>query len=209
MREPATPAALHDADGVSNRSRPASLLAMLAALLFAHAATANGPEVRDPDEFFFTPTFGDLAEEAALARDNDKLAMLLFFKSDSCQYCDYMLHKVLNRPEVQDWYRKHFVSIAVDIHGDVKLTDFDGITLPSKIFSDHRKVFVTPVMSFVDLAGNEIYRHLGMIRTPAEMLLLGEYIVERRYYDTEFRTFARERGFREQGVLATPGEESK
>ena len=96
MRKPAMSVALYDMDGVSKRTRSASLIAMLAALLFAHAATSSGPEMRDPDEFFFTPTFGDLPEEAALARGSDKLAMLLFFKSDSCQYCDYMLRKVLN-----------------------------------------------------------------------------------------------------------------
>ena len=60
-------------------------------------------------------------------------------------------------------------------YGDVELTDFDGITLPSKVFSDHRRIFFTPLSAFVDLDGNQMYRHLGMIRTADELLVLGEY----------------------------------
>ena len=190
-------------------SRPAPLLAALAALLFAHLALADAPEARDPDAHFFTLTFGDLREEAEHARAQGKLGMLLFFKADACPYCQHMLQKVLNRPAVQDWYNERFVSIAVDIHGDVELTDFDGITLPSKVFSDHRRVFLTPLIAFVDLDGNEIYRHLGMIRTPEEMLLLGEYIEGKHYFNMEYRTFAERRGIEEEAIRMTPGETTR
>lgn len=192
-----------------------SLWAALAVLLSAlpgnpAAAAGNGAEARDPRAHFFTPTFGDLREELELARDEDKLGLLLFFEAEACPYCQHMLRRVFNRPEVQDWYGERFVSIAVDIHGDVELTDFDGITLPSKVFSDHRRIFLTPVMSFINLEGTEIYRHLGMIETPEEFLLLGEYIEGEHYFDTEYRVFARSRGWTEQeGRLVTPAGQSE
>jgi thioredoxin-related protein len=190
-------------------NRPAPLFAALAIFLLVLAAPVPASESRDPDEYFFTQTFGDLPEEMAVAREEGKSGMLLFFMADACPYCRHMLEKVFTDPAVQDWYRERFVNIAVDIHGDVELTDFDGITLPSKVFSDHRKVFLTPVVSFIDLDGNEIYRHLGMIRTPEEMLLLGEYIEGRHYFDTEYRTFAQQQGMQGKDVLATPGEETE
>jgi thioredoxin-related protein len=187
----------------------APLYTALAVLPVACSGVAVASEPRDPDEHFFTQTFGDLREEAATARDQGKQGVLLFFEADACPYCQHMRHKVFSMPAVQDWYRERYLSIAIDIHGDVELTDFDGISLPSKVFSDHRKVFLTPVVSFIDLDGNEIYRHLGMIRTPDEMLLLGQYIEGQHYYDTEYRVFAKQQGVAEQGVLATPGEESE
>lgn len=193
--------------------RPASLLVALALLLSVPGITLAGAtvpeETRDPDEHFFTQTFGDLREEAATAREDGKQGMLLFFEADTCRYCQRMRRTVLADAAVQDWFARRFVSIAVDIHGDVELTDFDGITLPSKVFSDHRKVFATPVVSFVDLSGNEVYRHVGMLKTPQEMLLLGKYIEGKHYYDTEYRVFARQQGLRDEGVLATPGEETQ
>jgi thioredoxin-related protein len=188
---------------------PAPLLAALAVLLFALCPWAMASEARDPDAYFFTQTFGDLREEAEVARDEGKLGLLLFYQADSCPYCQKMLREVFSKPVVQDWYGKRFTSIAVDIHGDVELTDFDGISLPSKVFSEHRQVFLTPVIAFLDFKGNEMYRHLGMVRSPAEMLLLGEYIEGKHYFDTEFRTFAKSRGMQRDGILMTPGEETE
>jgi thioredoxin-related protein len=180
---------------------------LLALPLFSGAA---GSDTRDARAYFFTQTFGDLREELQAARDEDKLGMLLFFESEHCSYCRHMLRKVLSQKSVQDWYGERFVSISVDIHGDVELTDFDGISLPSKVFADHRKVFLTPVVSFVDLDGNEIYRHLGMVSTPEDFLLLGEYIEGKHHHLMEFRTFRERRGLPEQeGALVTPAGESE
>jgi thioredoxin-related protein len=189
--------------------RPAPLLAALAFLMPALAIAGAAGETRDPDEYFFTQTFGDLREEAATAREAGKQGMLLFFQADACPYCQHMRRKVFSDPEVQEWFAPRFVSIAVDIHGDVELTDFDGITLPSKVFADHRKVFLTPVVSFINLDGGEIYRHIGMVKTPREFMLLGKYIESGRYYDTEFRVYAREQGMQDEGRLVTPGEETE
>lgn len=187
-------------------------LAVILPVLLANLAGAagNGAESRDPRAHFFTQTFGDLPEELQLAREQSKLGMLLFFEAESCPYCQHMLRRIFNQPAVQDWYNERFVSIAVDIHGDVELTDFDGITLPSKVFSDHRRIFLTPVVAFTDLNGAEIYRHLGMIETPEEFLLLGEYIEGRHYLDTEYPVFARARGWTgREGRRITPAEQSE
>ena len=145
-----------------------------------------------------------------LAREDGKLGMLLFFESENCSYCRAMLDRVLSDRRVQDWYRERFVNIAVDIHGDVELKDFDGITLPSKVFAEHRRIYLTPVVSFLDLEGREIYRHLGMVKTPDEFMILGEYIEGKHYLDTEFRVFADSRGHADDdGILVTPAGESE
>lgn len=172
------------------------------------AAPESGP--RDARQFFFTPTFGDLSEEMSVARNDGKLGMLLFFEAESCPYCQHMIHKVFSDRKVQDWFGQNFVSIAVDIHGDVELTDFDGITLPSKVFSDHRRVFLTPLLAFIDLDGSEVYRHLGMIKTPEEFLVLGEYIAGKHHYLMEYQAYATQRGMQdEDGALVTPAGESE
>ena len=179
-------------------------------VLLAGLAQGGEPDTRNPREYFFTQTFGDLPEEMELAREQGKTGMLLFFEADSCPYCQHMLKKVLNQKHVQDWYGERFVNIAVDIHGDVELKDFDGITLPSKIFSDHRRIFLTPVLSFLDLNGIEIYRHLGMVKTPEDFMMLGEYIEGHHYYDTEFKVYARERGVQDEDeILITPAADSE
>jgi thioredoxin-related protein len=182
---------------------------VLVMALVLSAAYSAAEDSRDPYAHFFTPTFGDLPEEMAMARAAGKLGMLLFFEADACPYCEHMRRKVLNQVHVQDWYRERFVSIAVDIHGDIEVKDFDGITLPMKVFAEHRRVYMTPVMSFIDLSGAEIYRHLGMIKTPEEFLMLGEYIEGRHYFDLEFKVFAERQGMQEEEIYATPAGESE
>jgi len=173
---------------------------LLFLLLSAMAGTlAADDSVRDPREFFFTQSFGDLPEELAAARQQGKQGMLLFFEAEDCRYCIAMLRQVFNQKRVQDWYQERFLSLAIDIHGDVEIKDFDGITLPSKIFAEQRKVFITPVLSFIDLEGNEIYRHLGMVKTPEEFLVMGEYIVGKYYLDTEFWVYAKRRALQQTG----------
>jgi len=167
---------------------------------------AMDEDTRDPREFFFTQSFGDLPEELQTARTQGKKGLLLFFEAEGCPYCLSMLKRVFSQKQVQDWYRERFLSIAVDIHGDIEIKDFDGITLPSKVFAAHRKVFMTPMLAFIDLDGSEIYRHLGMVKTPEEFIVMGEYIAEGHYFDTEFRVFAEKRGLHRQETLVTTHE---
>jgi thioredoxin-related protein len=189
------------------RTRVALAVLLLALPVLSSASEA---EMRDARAYFFTQTFGDLREELQVARDTGRIGMLLFFEAESCPYCQHMIRHVFGRKDVQDWYGERFISIAVDIHGDVELTDFDGITLPSKVFSGHRKVFYTPVVAFIDLDGNEIYRYPGMIETPEEFLQLGEFIEGEHYHLMEYRTFAERRGVgMPEGRLVTPGGESE
>jgi thioredoxin-related protein len=171
-------------------------------LTFIFAALLPGSEViaeelpgtREPREFFFAQTFGDLPEELAEARQAGKLGLFLFYEQEGCVFCLQMMRSVLNQRDVQAWYRERFVNIAVDIRGDVELRDVDGITLPSKVFAEHRKVKYTPVMSFLDLNGVEIFRNTGTVTSPEEFLLMGRYIVEQRYTDTPFRDYLAEKG---------------
>jgi thioredoxin-related protein len=204
------PGTLPGVSAPGNVFEPMMRTLVLACLLVAGSLCAAEPDKRDPREYFFTQTFGDLPEEMQVAREEGKLGMLLFFESENCSYCQLMLNKVLSDRRVQDWYRERFVNIAVDIHGDVELRDFDGITLPSKIFAEHRRIYLTPVVSFLDLDGREIYRHLGMVKTPGEFMILGEYIEGRHYFDTEYEVFAEQHGQdKREKILMTPAGESE
>lgn len=183
-----------------------SLAVLFAALLFGTGAPAEeAPETRDPRDFFFAQTFGDIPEELEEAEKAGKIGLFLFYEQEGCAFCRRMMQSVLNQRRVQDWYGEHFMSIAIDIRGDVELRDVDGITLPSKVFAQHRKVKYTPVMSFLDLHGVEIFRKSGMIDDPEEFLLMGRYIAEGRYTDTPFRDYLAEVGHAASGqVSRTP-----
>ena len=157
-------------------------------------ANAQGGAVRDPDEYFFDQSFGDLREELQNARDQGKRGLLVFFEMEECPFCHRMKANVLNRRQVQDYYRKHFLIIPLDIEGDVEMADFQGKTITQKDFAfrEHR-VRATPVFVFFNLEGKTVARYTGATRDAREFLWLGEYVVEGIYRDKSFTRYKREK----------------
>ena len=163
----------------------------MAATLWIGAAQAG--EARDPYKYFFQDTFGDFQEELAAARDEGKQGVLIFFEMDECPFCHRMKQTVLNQPEVQDYYRKHFRLFAVDIEGDIEIVDFAGEHKKQKdwAFQDNQ-VRATPVIAFYDLDGKRIARYTGATSGVEEFMLLGQFVAEGQYKTTNFTKYKRE-----------------
>jgi thioredoxin-related protein len=165
------------------------LLGVLTLPLTQAASTA-----RDPYEFFFQETFGDFREELALARDEQKQAILVFFEQEDCPFCFRMKTTVLNQPAVQDYFREHFRIFSVDIEGDVEITDFSGQQVTQKDFAFRQyNVRATPVFAFFDLDGQLIARHTGPTSDMQEFLWLGEYVADGHYRSQSFTLYKRDR----------------
>ena len=170
------------------------LISLLMLGLSAGTAIAEPQQV--PIERFFNQTFWDLPEELQTARDAGKQGILIMFEMDECPFCHRMKTTVLNRADVQDYYREHFLVFAVDIEGDVEMTDFNGNSTTMKDFAfKQNRVRATPVFAFYDLQGKPFKhgRYTGATRDAEEFLLLGRYFVDGHYASTSFTRFKRDR----------------
>ena len=174
---------------------------LLVALLGTGPLLAAEPG-RDPGRYFFNQTFGDFSEELETARAEGKTGILLMFEMDECPFCHRMKTTVLNQPEVQEYFREHFLLFPVDIEGDIEVVDFSGQRLPEKEFAlEQFRVRATPVFAFFDLDGNLVARYTGATRDTAEFMLLGQYVVEGAYHDTTFTKYKRAKRDPEQQAL--------
>ena len=164
-------------------------------LLVAVTLTVTAIEThRDPGTHFFQQSLGDLQEELAIAREEGKDGVLLFFEQEECPFCRRMKLDVLNRQQVQDYYRQHFRIILVDIEGDVPLSDFQGKEMTEKDFAFQvNRVRATPVFIFYDLDGNKKTRYTGATSSIEEFLWLGEYVVSGGYEDMPFTKYKRQK----------------
>lgn len=170
----------------------AVLLAFLTVLPLASTPFA-GETTRDPGRHFFNQTFGDFSEERDTAREEGKIGILLMFEMDECPFCQRMKTMVLNRPEVQDYFREHFLIFPVDVEGDIEIVDFEGHANSQKDFALKQfRVRATPVFAFFDLDGNLVARYTGATRDSEEFLLLGRYVVEGAYKDIPFTRYKRD-----------------
>ncbi len=166
---------------------------LLVFLTLGLIAQAQAAEMRDPYQYFFNETFGDFTEEAQRARDEGKKGILIFFEMDECPFCHWMKENVLNRPDVQAYYREHFLSFPVDIEGDIEVTTFEGEVMPQKDFAFKKnRVRATPVFVFFDLDGERVHRFTGRTRNAEEFMLLGRYVAEERFKETSFTRFKRQ-----------------
>ena len=169
-----------------------SLLLALALLASVSAIAADKP--RDPGQHFFNESFWDFTEELQNAREAGKQGILVMFEMDECPFCHRMKSTVLNQPDVQDYFREHFLIFPVDIEGDVEVVDFKGKTTTMKDFAFKQyRVRATPVFAFYDLDGNYIKRarFTGATRDKDEFLLLGRYVVEGAYKQQSFTRYKR------------------
>jgi thioredoxin-related protein len=162
--------------------------------LIVLANVSAAATVRDPGTYFFDQTFGDFNEELANAKEQDKAGILIMFEMDECPFCHRMKTTVLNRPDIQEFFKEHFLIFPVDIEGDVEVTDFSGESLPEKELALKQfRVRATPVFAFFDLDGNLVARYTGATRDAEEFRWLGDYVVEGAYEKTSFTRYKRER----------------
>lgn len=163
-------------------------------MLFAVALLAApvGAEIRDAGSHFFQPKLGDLAGDLATAKQEGKTGILLMFEMEECPWCHRMKHTVLNRSEVQDFFREHFLVYSMDVKGDTPVTDFQGKDTTEKAFALEQRARATPVFIFYGLDGNPLTRFTGPTKTPEEFLLLGRYVVEGAYKNTAFNVYKRQ-----------------
>jgi thioredoxin-related protein len=160
---------------------------------FLAVATVRAEDVRSASAFF-DQSFGDLREEAATAREEGKVGVLLMFETDDCPWCKRMKETVLNRGRVQDMYHAHFRILSLNTEGDTVIVDFDGNEVMEKDFAlKHNRVRATPVFVFFDTEGNLLTRYTGAVKDVDEFLLLGEYVVEGHYKEMRFNNYKRAR----------------
>lgn len=151
---------------------------------FAHAVT------RDPETYFFNQTLGDFSDELVQAKDAGKKGILIMFEQDGCPFCARMKATVLNQPEVQTFYRKYFAIFHVDINGDVEINDMKGKSMQEKDFAFKLyHVRATPTFIFYNLQGKAVTRYTGPTSGVKEFMLLGQYVVDKRYFKESFTRY--------------------
>ncbi len=142
---------------------------------------------RDANKYFFNETWGDFGEELKNAKTQGKQGILLFFESKDCPFCRYMEVKVFTQPEVQEYFRKHFLIFTIDIEGDVEVKDFKGKSMSQKAFAlQEYRVRATPVIAFIDTNGNKIYKHTGKTTGVEEFMQVGDYVASGAYKQMPF-----------------------
>ena len=170
----------------------------LARLLALSLGNALLPTVladeRDPDTHFFMPFLGDLREELGEARAGGRKGLLVMYHFDECPACRRMREEVLNRPDVQDWFRRTFRPVQINILGAQPITDLNGKTRSERAYGRAVVIRGTPTFDFYALDGAHVYRHVGGLFDPVDFLLLGQFVATGAYNAKSFQEYRQAAG---------------
>lgn len=140
------------------------LLISIAFLLPLPPANAKKAEFKGaashvvPD--WFKVTFLDIKDDINEARKNNK-RLLMYFGQDGCPYCAALFNNNFSQKHIQDYTRKHFDSVAINMWGDREVTALSGKTFTEKTYAKHMQIWFTPTIIFYDENGKVALRING------------------------------------------------
>lgn len=149
----------------TRRALAALLLCLLAAPLLA--ATPS----------WFKDSFLYLGEEVANAAEEGK-RVLLYFHQEECPYCKRMLEVNFTQRDIAEKTQAQFNVIAINIWGDLEVTDLEGKIGSEKDFARAHRVQFTPTMLFLDEKGAVSFRLNGYY-PPERFSALLDYTAQR------------------------------
>ncbi|RRQ23731.1 DUF255 domain-containing protein [Guyparkeria sp. SCN-R1] len=160
--------------------------ALVVAVGLAFAPTGHAQEL----EGFWDDPFKDLQADVEQARDEGKAGVFAFFEMDECPFCHRMKTQVFTDPEVQEYIKEHFVTVSIDIEGDVMMTAPDGEQMKEKDFAFKKyRVRATPVMIFFDTEGEPALRYTGPTQSPEEFRQLMAFFASGAYKEPGMNFF--------------------
>jgi len=142
---------------------------------------------------FFEPTLGDLSEELEVAIEDQKQAVFVFLEMDGCPFCHWMKQHILSQPQVQTYFQANFLNLSLNIDRKMDITDFQGNQYSMQEFAHLARIRATPLMMFVNLQGQVIFRFTGKASSVEEFLWMGEYIVDKHYLQQSFIRFKQQK----------------
>jgi len=176
---------------INRIGKPVRIVATLVAVVLVLAASNFvQAELRNPEEYFFQQSFGDMSDELATAGEEGKKFLMIMFELSNCPWCERMKNEVLNRSEIQDFYNNSFRPLMMNVESDNLIVDLDGTEYTEKDYAvEVVQVRASPEFVFVDLDGNIAFRYSGVPKDANEFMLLGKYLSEGHYRTTEFVNF--------------------
>ncbi len=137
---------------------------------------------------FFKDSFLNMKDDLTDANRGGRILMLMY-EQEGCPYCE-ITHKVnFANKEIVDTITKHFDLVQLDIWGGRELTDFSGKAVSEKQFARDLKIHFSPMITFYNPSGKEIFRMAGYY-PPAKFKAALDYIAGKHYKDMSFSEYS-------------------
>lgn len=140
-----------------------------------------------PTPDWFKKSFLDIREDVVEAAAVDK-RLILYFYQDGCSYCAKLIGEDLADQRLIEQTQAGFEVVAINLQGDREVTDFEGVSVPEKVFARSMCVQLTPTRLSLKEAGRVVLRINGYFPSRRMKVAL-EYVAGRHERQGEFSDF--------------------
>lgn len=134
---------------------------------------------------WFKLSLGDLRDDLSEAKESGKQGIIVYFGQQRCAYCQKFFDTSLSNIDIQNYLRKHYDVIALDIWSSEDIIDTDGIEYSERELAIHYKTNFTPSLVFYDFSGKPVFRLRGYY-PPYKFRAALQYVTEGFYVKETF-----------------------
>lgn len=134
---------------------------------------------------WFKLSLGDLRDDLSDAKENNKQGIIVYFGQQRCAYCKKFFDTSLADIDIQNYLRKHYDVIALDIWSSEDIIDTDSRVYSERELAIHYKTNFTPSLVFYDLTGKPVLRLRGYY-PPYKFRAALQYVTEGFYTKETF-----------------------
>jgi thioredoxin-related protein len=136
------------------------LLVLIALVLACSSCAARAQTHEVPP--WFAESFLEFAQDVKEAAQERK-RLTLYFWQDGCPACRKMKETTFADRAIVDQTRRHFVAVALNVHGERELQWTDGRTMREKDLARTLNIRGTPTLIFLDEQGAVALRLVGYV----------------------------------------------
>lgn len=137
---------------------------------------------------WFKLSFLNLREDLQESLHNKKRGLIVYLGQHYCPYCYALITKDFGKSDIEQYTRRYFDVVAVDIHGDETVIGMQGEEMSEREYADHLGVQFTPTLIFYAADGREAMRLSGYY-PPYKFRAALEYVADAHYKRESFRDY--------------------
>lgn len=137
---------------------------------------------------WFRLSFLNIKEDLQDAVTFGKRGLIVYFGQAYCPYCKALIEGNFGMRDIEQYTRRYFDVVAIDIHGSNKVTNLNGIELTEKAYAESETIHFTPSLIFYDDKGHEALRLQGYY-PPYKFRAALEYVADGYYRKESFADY--------------------
>jgi thioredoxin-related protein len=137
---------------------------------------------------WFKHSFLDLREDLREALAAGKRGIAVYFGQKRCAYCRMLIRTNFGLSDIEQYTRRHFDLIPIDIWGLQEVTDMDGKVLTEREYAVREGTNFTPSLIFYDAEGKVALRLRGYY-PPYTFRAALEFVADGHYRRESFNAY--------------------